>query len=86
MNDLEKKVKIISTKRLKADLLNKYSVLNGAKYFSSDRLQNYLVSVSTNRIEYISNDSDKTELSSSIGMSKNLLKIHIIQAFSLLQN
>ena len=40
LNGLEKKVKIMSTKGLTADLLNKYSILNGAKYFWSDRLQN----------------------------------------------
>ena len=43
LDDLIKKVKIISTKGLTNDLTNKYSILNGAKYFSSDRLQNYLL-------------------------------------------
>ena len=43
LDDLIKKFKIISTKGLTNDLTNKYSILNGAKYFSSDRLQNYLL-------------------------------------------
>ena len=30
----QKKVKAISTKRLRRDLRNKFSILNGAKYFS----------------------------------------------------
>ena len=33
-----------------------YSILNGAKYFSPDGLQNYLVFVSTRRIEWINID------------------------------
>ena len=37
--DDKKKLKIISTKGLTADLINKYSILNRAKYFSADRLQ-----------------------------------------------
>ena len=38
-----KKVKPISTKGLKKYLLNKFSILNGAKYFSPGIFQNYLV-------------------------------------------
>ena len=34
LNELWKKVKAISTKGLARDLINKFSVLNGAKYFS----------------------------------------------------
>ena len=36
---------IISTKGLTADLVNKYSILNEAIYFSLNELQNYLVFV-----------------------------------------
>ena len=35
LNELSKKVKAISTKGLTKDLINKFSILNGAKYFSS---------------------------------------------------
>ena len=43
LNELPKKVKAISTKGLTKDLINKFSILNGAKYFSSGIFQNYLV-------------------------------------------
>ena len=45
-----RKVKLISTKELTKDPIYKYSILNSAKYFSSDGLQNYLVFLSTRRI------------------------------------
>ena len=38
-----KKKEIIPPKGLTADLINKYSILNGTKYFSPNGLQNYLV-------------------------------------------
>ena len=43
LNKLSKKVKAISTKRLTKDLIDKFSILNAAKYFSSGIFQNYLV-------------------------------------------
>ena len=43
MNELSKKVKVISTNELTKDLINKFSILNGAKYFSSRIFKNYLV-------------------------------------------
>ena len=43
LNELSKRVKSISTKGLTKDLINKFSILNGAKYFSSGIFQNYLV-------------------------------------------
>ena len=45
LNELElsKKVKAISTKGLTKDLINKFRVLNEAKYFSSGIYQIYLV-------------------------------------------
>ena len=55
-DDFERKVKIISTKGLTADLENKYSILNGAKYFSSDGLRNYLVYISNRSIYWIIKD------------------------------
>ena len=51
------KVKGISTKRLK-DLRNKFSILNGAKYFSSGIFQNYLVFIPVKKyIKYFSGTS-----------------------------
>ena len=43
MNELSKKVKVISTNELTKDLINKFSILNRAKYFSSGTFQNYLL-------------------------------------------
>ena len=39
----QKKVKATSAKGLKKDLIDKFSILNGAKYFSLRIFQNYLV-------------------------------------------
>ena len=43
LNELSKEMKAISTKGLTKDLINQFSILNGAKYFSSGKLQNYFV-------------------------------------------
>ena len=43
LNKLSKKVKAISTKTSAKDLMDKFSILNGAKHFSSGIFQNYLV-------------------------------------------
>ena len=43
LNELSEKVNAISTKGLTKDLINKFSILNGAKYFSSEIFQNYLL-------------------------------------------
>ena len=40
LNELSKKVKAISTKELKNDLINKFSIFNVAKHFSLGILQN----------------------------------------------
>ena len=42
LKELSKKVKTILTKRLTKDLINKFSILNGANYFFSGIFQNYL--------------------------------------------
>ena len=43
LNELSKKVKPISTKELKRYLIDKFSILNGSKYFYSGIFQIYLV-------------------------------------------
>ena len=43
LDELSKKVKTISAKLLTRDLINKFSILNGAKYFFSWIFQNYLL-------------------------------------------
>ena len=45
LNELSKKVKAVSTKRLTKDLINKISILNAAKCFPLGIFQNYLVFV-----------------------------------------
>ena len=42
LNELSQKVQATSTKRLTKDLINKFGILNEAKYFSSGIFQNYL--------------------------------------------
>ena len=49
--EIEKKIKAISTKGLTKDLIDKFSIVNGAKYFSSGIFQNYLVFIPA--IKYI---------------------------------
>ena len=49
LNEPSKKVKAISTKELTKDLINEFSILNGAKYFSSGIFQNYLVFILTKK-------------------------------------
>ena len=49
LNELTKKIIAISTKGLTKDLINKFSILNGAKYFSLRVFQDYLVSIPTNK-------------------------------------
>ena len=55
-------------------MINKYSILNGAKYFSPDRLQNYLVFILTRCIYWISNDNYIIKLWGSTGMSQESVK------------
>ena len=51
----EKKVKAILTTGLAKDLINKFSILTGAKYFSSGIFHNYLVFIPAEKyIKYFS--------------------------------
>ena len=50
LNELSEKVKPISTKGLIKDLINKFSILNGVKYFSSGIFKNYLLFYKPNNI------------------------------------
>ena len=53
-----------SRKRLTKDLMNNYSIFNGAKDFTSDGLQNCLVFVSTRGIYWISKDGSDSKIES----------------------
>ena len=52
----QKNVKAISTKELTKELINKSSILNGAKYFSSGIFQNDLVFIPAKKYIRYSND------------------------------
>ena len=79
LNELPKKVKAVSTKRLTKDLINKFSTLNGAKYFSSGIFQDYLLFIPAKK--YIKCFSGTTRIHSwkSNGMSEenieNIVKL-----------
>ena len=78
LNDISEKVKAISTKRLKKDLINKhsiYSILNGAKYFYSGILQKYFVFILAKKyIKYFSVTTD-IYLWKSNEMSEEIIEI-----------
>ena len=60
LNEL-KKVKAISTKQLTKDLINKFSILNGAKYFSSGIFEIFFVCVIAKKfIKYFSSTTRKS--------------------------
>ena len=55
LNELSKKVKAISTKGLTKDLISKFSILNGAKYFYPGIFQVCLVFIPAKKyIKYFS--------------------------------
>ena len=73
--ELSKKVEAISTKGLTKDLMNKYSILNAAKYFYSAILQNCFVYTPAEK--YIKYFSSTTRIYSwkSNGISEEILNI-----------
>ena len=55
LNELSEKVKAISAKESTKTLINKYSILNGEKYFYSGILQSYFVFIPAKKyIKYFS--------------------------------
>ena len=73
---LSKKVKAISTKGLTKDLIDKFSILNGAKDFSLGIYQNYLFFIPTNKyIKYFSGTT-RVESWKSNGMSEESLELN----------
>ena len=65
---------MISTKELTADLVNKDSILNGGKYFSSNGQQNYLAFISNRHVDFINNGSDIFELWIPTGIAQKCIK------------
>ena len=65
----------MSAKGLTKDLIDKFSILNGAKYFSSGLFQNYLVFVpAKNYIKYFSGTAQIDSWKSN-AKSEKILKI-----------
>ena len=62
LNESSKKVQAISTKRLTKDLINKFSILNEAKYFYSGIFQNYSVFIPAKK--FVKYFSDTTKIDS----------------------
>ena len=70
----KKKVKVISTKGLTKYLINKFSILNGAKYFFAGIFQNYLVFMPAKKhLKYFSSTTH-IDLWKSNGMSEENIK------------
>ena len=74
LNKLSEKVEVISTKGLTKDLINKYSILNGTKYFSSDGLKNDLVFIPASRRISTFSRTNKIYSGKSKGMSEESIK------------
>ena len=62
LNELTKKLEATSTKSLTKDLINKFSILNVTKYFSSQIFQNYLVFIPAKK--YVKYFSATTQINS----------------------
>ena len=69
---IQKKVKIISAKGLTVDLIDKYSILNGEKYFFRNKLQNYFVFITFSIYAFIfeTGENDKIYSWKSIELSE----------------
>ena len=72
MNKLSKKA--ISRKGLTKELINKFSILNGAKHFSSGIFQNYLVFIPAKKQMKCFSGTTQIELCKSNGMSEESIE------------
>ena len=70
----KKKVKKISTKGLAKDLINKFRILNGAKYFSLGIFQNYLVFIPAKKYFKYFTGTTRNESWKSNGMSEEIIE------------
>ena len=77
--------KILSTKGLTKDMVNKYRILNGAKYFSSGVLQNYIVFISASKSIELFIGSQPIINGNLKEYLKNFLKIRLHQTIVLLK-
>ena len=74
LNELSKKVKVTLTNGLTKDLINKFSILNGAKYFSLGIFQNYLVFKPTKKYIKYMTGTTRIEWWKSNGMSEQSIE------------
>ena len=74
LNELSEKVKVISTKGLTKYLINKFSILNGAKYFSSGIFPNCLVFISAKKYIIYFNSTTQIDSQKSNGMSEETIE------------
>ena len=74
LNKLSKKVKAISAKGLTKDLIDKFSILNGAKFFSSGIFQNYLVFIPANKYIKYFTGTNRIESWKSNGISEESIE------------
>ena len=70
----KKKVKAISTKGLANDVINKFRILNAAKYFSSGIFQNYLVFIPAKKYIKYFTGTTRNESWKSNGMSEEIIE------------
>ena len=70
LNKQSEKVKAISPNRSTKDLINIFSILNGAKYFSSGIFQDYLVFIRAKKYVKYFNDTTRIDSWKSNGMSE----------------
>ena len=78
LNELLKKVKALSTKGLTNNLMNKFSILNGAKYFSLGIFENYLVFISAKKyIKYFSGTTRIESCKSTVMSEENIENVTI---------
>ena len=76
MNKLSEKIKAISTKGLSKHLMNKFSILNGVKYFFSGIFQNYFVFIPAKKCIKHFSGTTRIDLKKPNGMSeKNIENI-----------
>ena len=76
--ELSEKIKLISTKRLTKDLINKFRIFNGAKCFSKNGLQNnFVYQVSIRYFKLVTNNYTVKKWES-IGLLDRTIKLHTV--------
>ena len=74
LNKPSKKIKAISTKGLIKDLINGSKILNGARYFSSGVLENYLIFLSNKKYFRLFTNTSQVLSRKSKGFSEEIIE------------